>query len=225
MRRGLTLVELLITITIIAILAAVAIPSLEPGKSDTLSSAAQIVQSDLAYGRSLAIAHGTPYRFTFELTGNRYVLTHAGTNPDFDDLPEHPYKSSDDTSRTQSTRLAELPFTMNPIRIVAVQTITSAGVIRSTDRIEFNALGATASADRSRIWLGVGSGTQALYLPIEVDAASGVTSLGALTRAAPSASAPIRPAPIDVVPDSAPQPLDAVNVSPFAKNRSPRASV
>lgn len=223
-RAGLTLVELLITVTIIAIVAALAIPSLEPGKSDTLVSAAQIMQSDLAYGRSLAIAHGTLYRFTFELTGNRYVLTHAGTNADFDDLPDHPYKSSGDTSRTQTTRLADLPFTLDPVRIVAFQSITSAGVIRSADRIEFNSLGATTSVDRSRIWLGVGTAAQALYLPIDVDAVTGLTSLGGLTRTAPPASAPISPTPIDDVPDPAPIPLGTAETWPAAAFRVRRAS-
>src|SRR5688500_9883392 len=65
--RGLTLVELLITLAVISIVAALLIPQLGQQIPDQLSAVAQIVASDLEYSRALAVANNSQYRITFEL--------------------------------------------------------------------------------------------------------------------------------------------------------------
>ncbi|HMC11000.1 MAG TPA: prepilin-type N-terminal cleavage/methylation domain-containing protein, partial [Pirellulaceae bacterium] len=61
-RRGLTLIELLLTIAVLAILAAVLIPQLSGDLPERLSAASQIVSADLDYARSLAVSNNTSYR-------------------------------------------------------------------------------------------------------------------------------------------------------------------
>ena len=75
---GFTLVEVLMVVLLMSVLAAIALPSMNPSIHDQLQAVAEIVANDMAYGRSLAVANNGTYRFTFDLTNNQYYLQYTG---------------------------------------------------------------------------------------------------------------------------------------------------
>ena len=68
-------------VAVVAVLAAIVLPSSQPAVVDQLRAVAQIVATDLAYARSLAVANNSNYKVTFDVKGNQYVMTYSGTNP------------------------------------------------------------------------------------------------------------------------------------------------
>jgi prepilin-type N-terminal cleavage/methylation domain-containing protein len=78
-RRGLTLVEMLIAVTVLAILVSVAVPAIRSTQTATLESTARILAADLRLARSQAIQYGTSWSVQFDLVNNAYDLVHTGT--------------------------------------------------------------------------------------------------------------------------------------------------
>jgi len=76
MRRasGFTLVELLVSIAILALLSTVALPALSNLLDVRGVAAVGCLRSDLEFVRGLALASGRPHRAVFDLPGNRYRL-------------------------------------------------------------------------------------------------------------------------------------------------------
>src|SRR5688572_17514905 len=101
MRRGYSLVEILIVVAVLGIMAAAAVPAFGPNTAAQLDSAAQVVAADLAQFRQLAVAHNSKYRLTFETDQNRYYLEHSGTNSALTALPPTIYSNSANTATRQ----------------------------------------------------------------------------------------------------------------------------
>src|SRR5947207_13957120 len=116
---GLTLIELLLTIAVLGILAAILIPQLTGDLPERLSAGAQVVSADLDYARSLAVANNSSYRVTFEPDNNRYYLRHSGTSPQFNTLPQSPFRQTDDPADQQTTNLSVLPIPAPGVRLIA----------------------------------------------------------------------------------------------------------
>lgn len=76
---GFTLVEVLMVVLVVSVLAALALPAMNPSIHDRLQTAAQVIAADMAYGRSLAVTNNDSYTFTFSVANNQYTLTYAGT--------------------------------------------------------------------------------------------------------------------------------------------------
>jgi len=185
---GITLIELLIVVAVIGILVGMMIPESDPGLHDQLRSAAQILRTDLAYARSLAIANDSKYELSFDTATNRYVLKHSGDNSALDVLPESPFRSPGDPSDEHIVAFNELPNLGPGVALVAVGTRSDTP--SRVDNVEFGPMGATTESEETVIWLGAGRGEQQRYLPLTVNPTTGLAevNLDAYTSEGPPAA-------------------------------------
>lgn len=183
-RPALTLIELLLTLAVLGILAAVLIPQLSGDLPERLSSAAQVISADLDYARSLAVANNTRYRITFDVPNNEYKLRHSGTNAIFNTLPRSPFGQTADAVNEQTTDLSQLPIPEPRVRMVAVVQMQGAGLATST--VEFTPLGGTTSSQVTAIWLACGSGQLRRYCAVSIDPVTGLVSISQPTKALPA---------------------------------------
>lgn len=182
---GFSLIELLIVVSIMGILAALALPKFDPGIHDQLQAAARIVASDIAYGRSLSVANNSRYRITFDAKLNRYVLRHSGANAALNVLPEAPFRSPSDPPQEHIVEFSSMPHLGgHNIRLLAV-TGSNNALIASSD-LEFGPLGETTQSQETVVWLAGGRGDEARYLTVRVNPVTGLTSLGQFTSLIPS---------------------------------------
>jgi prepilin-type N-terminal cleavage/methylation domain-containing protein len=180
---GFSLIEILIVIALMGILAAVVLPSSNPTIHDQLHSAAQIMATDLAYARSLAVTQGSTYKITFEADNNRYVLSHSGSNPALDRLPPSPFRNPDDPPERHVVDLDEIPHLGPPVEIVTVLTGNSAS--QPTGEIEFGPLGETTATAPTAVWLSAGAGSARRYIVLYVDPVTGLTAIGPFSGSGP----------------------------------------
>jgi len=186
-RTALSLIELLIAIAVMGILAALVLPSANPTIRDQLVSTAQIVAADLAYGRSLAVANDSSYRFTFDLTLNRYTLTHCGTNSALNVLPKTAFSNFDDLPTRHVVDLDDLPHVGPAVRLAAVGAYSNTSVQRLA-QLDFGPLGETTPSMDIVIWLAAGSGEGCRYVPLYVNPTTGLTTVGSYSGYGPPAS-------------------------------------
>lgn len=77
-RRGFTLLEVLVVATIVAVLAALAADLFSGARLERLEAAIRILENDMAYGRSRAIAApADPIMLRFDADGKGYHLARA----------------------------------------------------------------------------------------------------------------------------------------------------
>jgi prepilin-type N-terminal cleavage/methylation domain-containing protein len=191
-RRGLTLVELLITLVVITIVAAMLLPQMGQQIPDQLTAVGQIVAADLEYARSLAVVNNSKYSVTFDLADNRYILRHSGANTLLHVLPSSPFRQNDDPPDAQTTDLAELPVARPEVRIV--QVASGSSTVTAVSDVEFNSLGGTTRTSLTTVWLACGVGAEARYLPIEVNPVTGLVETGPIAKALP---APVAALPVN----------------------------
>lgn len=183
---ALTLLELLMVIAIVGILVGVMLPSMKPAVYDQLRSTAQIVATDLAYARSLAIANNSKYTVTFNVNANQYTLKHTTDGSSLDNLPASPFSSSSDTLKEHHVALAELPHVGPTVRLAAVATVNSSGaIINNIDNVEFDRLGQTTRTDITKIWLTAGVGGDQRYIAMIVNPVTGMTTIEEYTEEKP----------------------------------------
>src|SRR5947209_7690376 len=151
---GFTLVEILIVVALMSILAVAVIPSAAPSIHEDLTSAANIVAADLAYGRSLAVLNNDRYQFQFDLQNNQYTLSYSGSSASPPPLAPSPFQSSQDPPNEYVVRLATLPRLGIPVALFDVQLLAAQPVKSTT--IEFGSLGATTATQPAIIWLSAG---------------------------------------------------------------------
>lgn len=185
-RRGLTLIEILITVAILGILAAAVIPQFGATAPDQVRGAAQIVAADMDYARSLAISNNSTYLITFSKSRNGYILTHSGTNTSLDDLPDNPFRRPSDDSKSLIVLLSDFPHVGSDVTIAAV--VTDEPAPQEVTSIEFDTLGQTTRKQPTLIWLSSRAGAEDIYLPIEINPVTGLTTIGEITTVAPTVS-------------------------------------
>jgi len=189
-RRGLTLIELLLTLAVIGILAAALIPQITSDLPQRLDAAAQVVAADLDYSRALAVANNSTYQVVFQPAQNRYYLRHSGSNTLLNALPRSPFRQNDDPPDQQTTRLAELPLPEPGVRLVGAVVMQGAGVTAAN--VEFNALGGTTTKYETVIWLTCGKGAAQRYISVHVNPVTGLSEIGPLKGELPSAIASVQ---------------------------------
>lgn len=180
---GLTLLELLIVLSIMVVLAGLVIPHTAPTLRDQLESAAQILATDLAYGRSLAVANNSSYRFTFDLPNNKYTFQHSGTTTSLNTLPEFPFASAADTPSQHVVALKDLPHLAAPVSLAAV--LASGTVPQPVTDLNFTHLGGTIPTTTTVIWLSAGKGPAMRYISLSVNPITGLATIGAYTGDGP----------------------------------------
>jgi prepilin-type N-terminal cleavage/methylation domain-containing protein len=182
---GFTLVEILMVVVLMSILAVAVIPNAAPSVHEDLTSVANILAADLAYGRSLAVLNNDRYQFQFDLPNNQYTLAYSGSSGTPPALAPSPFQSSQDPPNQYVVRLAKLPRLGMPVGIYDVQLLSAQPVEATT--IEFGPLGATTATQATVIWLSAGSGTGQRYISISINPATGLATVGAYQGTAPAA--------------------------------------
>jgi len=180
---GFSLVELLIVITVMGIVAALALPNVDPGVHERLLGAAQVIAGDLAYARGLAVANNSSYRLAFDTTNNRYTLTHSGVNAAFNVLPPSPFHSSADSPTQNIFDLKTLPGLGEGAQLCAVGTAGARPAPVTT--LEFGPLGQTTATDPTAIWLSAGVGNVARYISVIVNPVTGLATVGSFQGGGP----------------------------------------
>lgn len=182
---GLTLIELLITIALMGILAALVMPNANPAVRDQLIAAAHVVCSDLAYGRSLAITSGVDCTYSFNVTANSYTLTSTSNLPA--SLFDNPT-----TSKTYTVELNKLPHLGSAVCLYAWGTGTASSV-RTASSMVFESsgeattlVGGSSSVADVYIWLTAGAGASQRYICIHVCGVTGLVTVGDFTGTAPA---------------------------------------
>lgn len=81
LRRGYTLVELLIVVTIIGLMASVVLPSMNSASSTvSLEAMARTLAADLRIARHSAVQYNTSFGLTFNLNENSYTIAESGSS-------------------------------------------------------------------------------------------------------------------------------------------------
>lgn len=184
---GFSLIELLIVIAVMGILAGLVLPNSSANFHDQLRAAAQILRTDLAYGRTLAVANNSSYQISFDTEQNRYILEHSGVNPALDTLPHSPFRTPDDPPDQQIVDFRQLPHVGPTVRIVVAASM-GANLAQKVDHVEFGPLGETTRSEPTVIWLAVGQGSDARYITLKVDPVTGLVQIGEYTSSGPSSA-------------------------------------
>jgi prepilin-type N-terminal cleavage/methylation domain-containing protein len=183
-RRAFSLVELLIVIILVSILAKMAITSAAASTYDQLRSTASILAGELNYARSLAVGNNSSYRFDVDVSGNRLVLQHSGTDITLNTLPSSPFRAPTDPTSQYIVRLAGLPNLGMDVNVLGAQAVGSSTTTITS--IEFGPYGATTQTNTSLLWLTAGRSTSRRFINVSVNAVTGLASVGSYTGIAPS---------------------------------------
>ncbi len=145
---GYTLVELLITITIMGIAAALVIPSMGSAGVLRIQSAVRSVVADITFAQMDALAYQEPRAVVFDEDANMYTLTHVPggvIDPDADALfdpkgPEERYRVLLDGEQFGGSFLSDVSFNGGsavifdemgaPIAAVGSATLSDGGSVR-----------------------------------------------------------------------------------------------
>lgn len=124
LRKGFTLIEIIIVVVILAIAAMTAIPMLSSGGSVQVRSAANMIAADLEYAKSMSISRGQNYSVVFDKSAESYSIKDQS-----DAVIPHPVKKG-------------FPYTINFKNDGRLSKVDITNVdFNSTDRVKFDCLG------------------------------------------------------------------------------------
>jgi len=186
-RPGFTLIELLMVIAVMGILAGLVLLSTQSSAHDQLVSAIHVMASEVAYGRSLAVAYNSRYRIRFDFAGNHCILEHSGTNPGLDKLPDTPFRSPSDPAGQHIVDLGALPQLGAPVQLLAA--VTDGNSPQRVNNVEFGPLGETTRGDATVVWLRAGQGKAARYVWLRISPVTGLAEVGDVTATGPAPTA------------------------------------
>jgi len=186
MRRrtsGITLIEVLLVIAVMAIVAGLVLPGSNPSLRDQLVAAGRIVASDLDYARSLAVSYGSPSRVTFEMSDNRYYIERLGPGGIAQPLPTAALGDAGGSSTRQMIDLDNLPRIGAPPQLAALRSFGSAVALQNPSApavpLEFGRAGQITSGKPLFVWLSAGAGSAARYLVVWIDPVTGLAEVDA----------------------------------------------
>ncbi len=187
-RRGFSLVELLIVVALLGIFAATLIPTTETHVYGQLKTAAQTLAGDLDYVRSLAVTHNSKYTVVFDTSNRRYTIRHTGINSELKTLPVAHRTGVEILSDRQEhrfdfDRLRELIMQVD-LQFVQAGTDSPSAV----SQVEFTADGSTSRSEPTVVWLAAGHGSSRRYLAVHINPTTGLTTVEGFTATAPGAS-------------------------------------
>lgn len=186
-----SLVELLVVISLVAIIAGVVVTQFDSASRDQLLGTAQVVATDIARARNLAVTNNSSYKITFDRQGNRYVLTHSGTNSALDVLPTSAFHAAGGSTTQHITDLSSLPSGSGGVTLAVVESNDPmmAGFSEQVLDVEFGPLGETIRTLRTTIWLSAGAGQGRRFLGIDIDPITGLASIGEVQTFVPESLA------------------------------------
>jgi len=184
LRAGFSLIEVMLVVTLMTIMAGLIVVNTSPNVRDVLHGTADVLASEVAYARSLAVMNNSTYQLAFDTTTERITLTHIGTNAALNTLPWSNFRSALDTSTAHIVDVTALPRLGMRVQIHGVLAMSS--VTQSVTTLAFGPLGETTRTDATAIWLKSGSGSSLRYLSITVNPVTGLTSVGEITDTAPA---------------------------------------
>lgn len=191
-RRGLSLIELMMVIAILAIVAAALVPSASNGISDQLESAARVLAADLDYARTLAVTHESKYKAAISTAAHQWTLTHSGTDAALDALPASPFHAAREPATQRTTQIRLLPGMTGEVSVHGIHANGSS--LAAIGEVEFGPLGSTTRSEETVIWLSAGAGAGKRYVPVRVNPVTGLATVGNFQSTAPpqpaGASAP-----------------------------------
>ena len=171
------MVETLIVLVLIAIAAAYLIPSMDFPTVDRLRCAADVVRYDMSFAQDLAISRGDLYRLTFDNANACYTLAYAGAATPTPTLPATPFAPSNESNLSRTTKLRKIPGVGADISIYSVLETNGASSV-SVDRVTFTSSGGTQAIQETIVWLVAGQGANRRYVPVRVNAVSGLAVTG-----------------------------------------------
>lgn len=168
-RRGFTLFEVMISVTLMAILGAVAVTSMAPDAGMNLEAAARVMASDLTYARSLSIQYNTKWALQFDVTNNRYSLVYAGTGAQ-PVLLTNSRAAGDAPSSTYLVNLASLGASTVGTNGATLAGAGLQGTTTMVTDVTFGPLGGTGPTrtQDTVIWLTNGTGSSTQYVRLTV---------------------------------------------------------
>lgn len=160
---GFSLVEMMITVTVLGIAGALVMPMLRPNDAAKLRGAAAILAADLDACRAESVAHGEDTRLVVFNTSTAGYHLAAASDPDT--ALAHPMGGGDYTVRFGTADTSELAG-------VTIQSVTVGG----DDQLGFGIYGQLDQATDATIVLASNGATVTLTL----DAATGEVTIGEL---------------------------------------------
>jgi len=175
-RGGWTLVEVGVALTVLVIVSLIAISTLSQTRTPDLQCAAQVVASDLAYVRQLAIVNGTTYEVRFDAMAGTYEVAHTGPDAAFDSVAPPPcLPSSARTPTGYVYRFDDLPL-LSGIRLESV--VATAPTLQAISSFAFESTGAVSPLQPIRITLATGQGAATRSIDIEIVPQTGLVRVG-----------------------------------------------
>ncbi|GAB4140151.1 MAG: hypothetical protein Tsb009_09360 [Planctomycetaceae bacterium] len=170
---GFTLFELLIVISLLAILAAVAVPTFRAAETQSLESTARSIAADLRLARELSIQHNTNYTVTFNTAINAYEITHTGTGTP--PLLRNPSASHTADAGTYRVFLNQQGLTQDQPSSIRLVRVSLARTNQTTNSVTFGPLGGTGPtrSEDTEIWLASGDGQTLQTIKIVVSWVTG----------------------------------------------------
>lgn len=174
-RRGVSLLEVTIVLTLMAILMTVAYPALRPGEAERLRSAADLLAADLRLAQSLAVRDGT--NFTLSLTAEGWKIEHSGTGP----APTLPTPALGGVGTGYEVK----------VRMLVGRPVASTGRLANSGAaataVTFSSTAGTTATQTVVFWLTTGSGSETRSVPVAVSQVSGRAVVGDMRVGSPPA--------------------------------------